>query len=312
MDESDPNYPEVEAVVKCSDCGSRNLLRDTTKGETSCEDCGLVLVENEIDQGAEWRVFGPEDQGKSRTGAPMTMRIHDKGLSTDIDWQNRDYSGKAIANKTRSQIYRMRKWQTRARTSGSKERNLARALPEISRICNKMGLGNAHVEEAAMIYRRAVEAEMIRGRSIDALVAASVYAVCCQNKLGRTLEEVCKHSGLGRKELTRTYKLLKQRLRIRMDINRPEDYVQSFCSKLGLPPVVVSRVYELLKEATEKELVDGKSPTGVAAASIYIACQLERHIRTQLEISNVSNVTEVTIRNRYKELTKALGIELEP
>lgn len=309
MDETEE--VEVESIVRCSDCGSRNLEYDTTRGETTCGECGLVLAESEIDQGAEWRSFGPEQEGRARTGAPISLRLHDKGLSTDIDWRNTDFSGRVISGKNRSQLYRMRKWQNRARVNSSRERNLQKALPEISRIGTQLSLGSSHLEEASAIYRRAVAADMIRGRSIDALVAASVYAVCCINKLGRTIEEVCQHSRVGRKELTRTYKLMKQRLRMRMDINRPEDYVQSFCSKLDLSSKTIQKVYELLQEATEKELVDGKSPTGVTAAAIYIACQLESQIRTQLEISKISNVTEVTIRNRYKELCRSLNINLD-
>lgn len=309
--EEEAEEPQIETIVKCSECGSRNLLSDDVRGETTCGDCGLVLAESAVDQGAEWRTFGPDDEGKARTGAPMSYRLHDKGLSTDIDWRNTDFSGRAISGKSRSQLYRMRKWQSRARVNSSRERNLQKALPEISRIGSQLGLGSSHMEEASAIYRRAVNADMIRGRSIDALVAASVYAVCCLNKLGRTIEEVCKHSRIGRKELTRTYKLMKQKLRMRMDINRPEDYVQSFCSKLALNTKTVQRVYDIITEATKKELVDGKSPTGVTAAAIYIGCQLERQIRTQLEISKVSNVTEVTIRNRYKELCAALDIKLD-
>lgn len=309
--EEDDEHIQVETLVRCNECGSRNLETDITRGETCCEDCGLVLQDTTIDQGAEWRTFGPDDDGRARTGAPTTLRIHDKGLSTDIDWKNTDFSGRPISGKSRAQLYRMRKWQTRARTSTSRERNLQKALPEINRIGSQLGLAGSHLEEASMIYRKAVEADMIRGRSIDALVASSIYAVCCLSKLGRTIEEVCEHSRIGRKELTRTYKLMKQRLRMRMDINRPQDYVQSFCSKLALSTKTTQKVYEIIQEATSKELVDGKSPTGVTAAAIYIACQLERQIRTQLEISKVSNVTEVTIRNRYKELCKALNIELD-
>lgn len=305
--------PQIKhSIVKCSECGSRDLIRDEDKGELWCQGCGLVLAENEIDQGAEWRVFGNDgNTDRARTGAPLTERLHDRGLSTDIDWQNKDYAGKAISSRNRSQLYRMRKWQKRARTSNSRERNLSKALPEINRICVKLGIPNSLVEEASMIYRRSVEADMVRGRSIDALVASAIYAVCCRNKLGRTLEEICAESPVGRKELTRTYKLMKQKLKLRMDVNRPQDYVESFCSKLGLPSNVNARVYKIIEDATELELVDGKSPTGVTAAAIYIACHLERHIRTQLEISTVSHVTEVTIRNRYKELIGALGIEID-
>jgi len=308
----DEENPQQETIVKCSECGSRDLLRDEDKGEVCCSDCGLVLIENEIDLGAEWRVFSSDQSDeKSRTGAPMTNMIHDRGLSTDIDWQNKDYSGKAISSRHRSQLHRMRKWQRRARTTNSRERNLSKALPEITRICVNLGIPKSMIEEASLLYRRSVEVDMVRGRSIDALVASAVYAVCCRNKLGRTLEEVCKESPVGRKELTRTYKLMKQRLKLRMDVNRPQDYVESFCSKLGLPPNVNARVYKIIQDATELELVDGKSPTGVTAAAIYIACHLERHIRTQLEISTVSHVTEVTIRNRYKELASALNIKID-
>ena len=119
---------QVEDIVKCSDCGSRSLSRDETRGEVVCDDCGLVLEDKVIDQGAEWRVFSPEqgDQ-RARTGAPMTVMLHDKGLSTDIDWQNKDYSGKSISSRYRSQFYRMRKWQKRSRVSNATERNKAMA-----------------------------------------------------------------------------------------------------------------------------------------------------------------------------------------
>ena len=310
MEEED-NRIQVETIVRCPECASRNLQVDTTRGETSCVDCGLVIADQQIDHGAEWRTFGPDDEGKARVGAPSTMRLHDKGLSTDIDCRNTDFSGRAISGKNRSQLYRMRKWQSRARSSSSRERNLQKALPELNRIGSLLNLGSSHLEEASLIYRRAVQADMIRGRSIDALVASSIYAVCCMNKLGRTIEEVCTFSRIGRKELTRTYKLMKQRLKMRMDINRPEDYVMSFCSKLGLSTKTTQRVYAILKLATDRELVDGKSPTGVTAAAVYIACQLESQIRTQLEISRVSNVTEVTIRNRYKELCEVLKIDID-
>ena len=130
---------QVEDIVKCPECNSRKLDRDETRGEIVCQDCGLVLEDNVIDQGAEWRVFSPEqgDQ-RARTGAPMTVMLHDKGLSTDIDWQNKDYSGKTINSRYRSQFYRMRKWQKRSRVSNATERNLAMALAELDRMASRL------------------------------------------------------------------------------------------------------------------------------------------------------------------------------
>ena len=143
----------VEDTVKCDECGSRQLKKDESRGEVVCEDCGLVLEDKVIDQGAEWRVFSPEqgDQ-RARTGAPMTVMLHDKGLSTDIDWQNKDYSGKTINSRYRSQFYRMRKWQKRSRVSNATERNLAMALAELDRIASRLELPKTVRESAAVNY----------------------------------------------------------------------------------------------------------------------------------------------------------------
>ena len=307
----DDQNPNVENITKCSECGSRSLDRDETRGEVVCVDCGLGVEDNVIDHGAEWRVFSPE-QGDSlaRTGAPMTHLIHDKGLSTDIDWQNRDYSGKPISNKTRVQYHRMRKWQGRARTSNTYDRKLAQALPEISRIGNNLGMTKSVQQEVAAVYRKSLEKGLTRGRSIDALVAASIYLVCNMNKLGRTLDEVSDATRVGRKELTRCYKIIKKELGVRIRVNHPRDFIGGFCSKLGLPPEVLTKTGDIIDQAEKLEMIDGKSPTGVAPAAIYIAAHVCERNRTQREIADISSVTEVTIRNRYKELADALSIEI--
>jgi transcription initiation factor TFIIB len=303
---------QVEHLTKCRECNSRDLENDEARGEISCLDCGLVIEDNVIDQGAEWRVFTPEqgDQ-RSRTGAPSTQLLHDKGLSTDIDWQNKDYSGRAISNSSRLQYHRMRKWQRRARVTNTHDRNLSQALPEISRIGNNLGMSKNVQQEVAAVYRKSLEKGLTRGRSIDALVAASIYLVCNMNKLGRTLDEVSGSTRVGRKELTRCYKILKKELGIRLRVNHPTDFVAGFCSKLGLPAATLTKTLSIIESAERLELIDGKSPTGLAAAAIYIAANLTNHIRTQREIADISSVTEVTIRNRYKELAKALNLELQ-
>ena len=165
----------IESITEVSGMWIRNLERDDTRGELCCVDCGLVIEDNIIDPGAEWRTFSPEQDSLSRTGALSTQLLHDKGLSTDIDWQNRDYSGKALTGKTRMQYHRMRKWQRRARTANTHDRNLAQALPEISRICGNLGISKNVQQEIASIYRKSLEKGLTRGRSIDALVAYIAY-----------------------------------------------------------------------------------------------------------------------------------------
>ncbi|MHA2407784.1 MAG: transcription initiation factor IIB [Candidatus Ranarchaeia archaeon] len=303
----------VDEPTKCPECNSTHLTRAYNRGELVCEECGLVLDENYIDQGPEWRSFNAEQREKrARTGAPMTYTIHDKGLSTDIGWKNKDAYGKSIPTRNRAQVYRMRKWQRRTRISNARERNLATALGELDRIASAMGLPRNVRETAAMIYRKAMSKNMIRGRSIENTVAASIYCACRQCGVPRTLGEVASSTRCSKKEIGRTYRILIRTLKLKLEVTHPEDYISRFCSKLRLSGEVQAKVAKILRGASDKELISGRGPIGITAAAIYMAAILCNERRTQKEITVVTCVTEVTIRNRYKELQDKLGITIQP
>ncbi len=236
--------------------------------------------------------------------------IHDKGLSTVIDWRNKDSYGKDISADRRAQLYRLRKWQRRIRVSDASERNLAFALSELDRIASKLGLPRNVRENAAVLYRGAVEKGLIRGRSIEGVAAAALYAACRRCKVPRTLDEIAEISRVDRKEIGRTYRFISRELKIRLAPTNPIDYVPRFASELKLPGEVESKAIAILQKANEKGLTSGRGPTGVAAAAIYIASVLHGTRRTQREVADVAGVTEVTIRNRYKELTEHLDIDV--
>ncbi len=303
---------QIEETTKCSECGSEHLIRDYERGELVCGDCGVVISEQIIDQGPEWRAFdSAQNEQRARTGAPMTMMIHDKGLSTEIGWKNKDSYGKSIPTRNRAQMYRLRKWQRRIRVSNATERNLAFALSEMERMSSGIGLPRNVRESAALIYRGAVNKNLIRGRSIEGVVAASIYAACRQCNVPRTLDEISAASRVNRKEIGRTYRFMARELQMKLNPTSPQDYISRFCSELKLSGETQSRTLEILKEADERELISGRGPTGVAAAAIYIASILTGERRTQREVADVAGVTEVTIRNRYKELSAKLGIDVE-
>jgi transcription initiation factor TFIIB len=303
--------PPSPPATRCSGCGSNHLTRDYERGELVCDECGLVLEESMIDQGPDWRAFDAEQgEKRARTGAPTTLTIHDKGLSTEIGWKNKDPYGKSIPTRNRAQLYRLRKWQRRIRVSNATERNLAFALAELDRIASALTLPRNVRETAALIYRKAVNRNLIRGRSIEGVVAASLYGSCRQCNVPRTLDEIAAKSHIGRKEIGRTYRFMTRELGLRLLPTRPQDYVQRFCSELKLKGEVQARSNEILKDATERELTSGRGPTGVAAAAIYIASLQSGERRTQREVAEVAGVTEVTIRNRYKELTEKLNLKV--
>ncbi len=301
----------VDEITRCPECNGTHIVRDYDRGELVCEDCGLVLDDHFIDQGPEWRAFDAEQgEKRARTGAPMTYTIHDKGLSTEIGWKNKDSYGKSIPTRNRAQLYRLRKWQRRIRVSNATERNLAFALSELDRMASGMGLPRNVRETAAMVYRKAVNKNLIRGRSIEGVVAASLYAACRQCNVPRTLDEIAAASRVGRKEIGRTYRFMTRELQLKLMPTSPQDYISRFCSELKLSGEVQSKSIEILKAADNKELTSGRGPTGVAAAAIYIASILCNERRTQREVADIAGVTEVTIRNRYKELTERLNIEI--
>jgi len=110
----------------CPECGNKNLVSDNARGEIICDVCGLVLSQKLIDSGPEWRAFSSEEANKkARVGAPTTLTLHDKGLSTMIGWKNKDAFGKSISPKMKAEVYRLRKWHVRTRTNKSIDRNLA-------------------------------------------------------------------------------------------------------------------------------------------------------------------------------------------
>ena len=305
------NKQQVEETIKCPKCGSTHLSRDYSRAELVCEDCGLVIDEDFIDHGPEWRAFDSDQREKrARVGAPMTYTIHDKGLSTMIGWKNRDSYGKSIPTRNRAQLYRLRKWQIRTRISDGTERNLALALSTLDRMSSALSLPRNVRETAAMIYRKAVNEKLIRGRSIEGVTAAVLYAACRQCNVPRTLDEISNVAQMKKKEIGRNYRNISHKLKLKLLPTTPQDYISRFCSKLKLSNDVQVKAMEILKKAGENELTSGRGPTGLAAAAMYIASVLCGERRTQREVADVAGVTEVTIRNRYKELAKKLDIDI--
>jgi len=303
--------PTIEEIVICPDCGSGSLKKDYTRAELVCGNCGLVLDSDLIDHGPEWRAFDNEQREKrSRTGAPMSYTMHDKGLSTTIGWTNRDAYGKYIPARSRAQLYRLRKWQRRIRISDATERNLALALSGLDRLSSGMGLPRSVRETAAMIYRKAAFKNLVRGRSIEGITAASLYAACRQCHVPRTLDEISTASGLPRKEIGRNFRFVSRELELKLLPTVPKDYIARFCSELNLSQAVLSKTLDILERAANQELTSGRGPTGLAAASLYIASVLCGERRTQRQVADVAGVTEVTIRNRYKELALKLKISM--
>jgi len=293
---------------KCPECGSVNLIHDYDTGETVCGDCGLVIYGQMIHKGPEWRAFTQEEKNsRSRVGMPTFYSVHDKGLSTAISQVDRDALGRKLSLSTRLQMWRLRKWQIRSRVHSSIDRNLAQ---ELDRLSDKVYIPSPIKEKAAVIYRKALDKSLVRGRSIAAITAAAVYAACRGSGTPRALHEIAEASLVDKKDVARCYRLLLRELDMHMPIADPLTYVSKIAERTGISGKTQGIAIQILREARKKRAAAGKDPMGLAAAALYIACLQNNEKKTQKDIAEAAGVTEVTVRNRYKSLKRQLKLEL--
>lgn len=285
------------------------MVIDGSGSELYCSDCGLVVKEKIVDAGPEWRSFSSDEKGNpSRAGTPTSIAIHDMGLATVIGGLNKDASGRALSGSMKSTVERLRTWDRRSQAHESTDRNLRQAFSELRRFADKLPVSEAVTEKAAYFYRKALERNLVRGRSITAIIAASLYAACRDGGIPRTLKDVAAVSNVKKKDLARSYRLLYREMDFKMPVAEATKCVSGIASRAKMSERTQRRAREILLRAKVMGISAGKDPMGLAASALYVACTLEGDEKTQKDVAEAAGVTEVTIRNRYKGLRESLGI----
>ncbi len=289
----------------CPECGGMDFMTDPEAGETVCTQCGLVLQEQVLTQMPEWRVFTPDqEETKIRVGPPSSFKQFNKGLSTTFQ-PYKDIHGKYLPMKERLRMQRLLKWNVRTRIYSSAERNLSKALSMLTRLTDKLHIPEDVSESAALIYRRALDRGLVRGRSIECIAAASLYAACRITSTPRSLKEIAEASLRGPKEISKCYRLLQQNLEMKVPLDDPVKYVSKVASRAELSPKTLGLATQILQKTKEINGSAGKGPAGMAAAALYVAALMNGEKVTQKRLAEAASVTEVTIKNRYKGITRA-------
>lgn len=291
---------QAEPLV-CPACGSTQFTIDHTRSEKSCSLCGVVVEENMIDSSIRGTSRDKDGNSYSQNGAPRDLAVHDGGLSTVFDPR------KGRLNN-RSKWFYLNRINNQTRILGSRERNLSRAFTELSLIVSKLSLSQTVRYESASIYRKAVKKDLVRGRSINKLIVATVYIACRECKVPRTLDEMAEVTDVDKKVIGKNSRFLLRELGLKLPLISPNDYVSRFASKLGLSSQAEVKSIEIINQAKELGLTSGKDPASITAASLYASSILLGERRTQTEIAKKLGVTEVTIRNRLKELDAKLNL----
>ena len=294
----------MQASILCDMCNSGRMVTDPESAEVVCGSCGLVSPDKAMESRAEWTTFESDNRssGRQRVGSPNSLAFHDMGLSTIISNQNKDSSGHTLNAYVNTSMQRLRTWDARSRTNISGHRNLMRAFNELDRLKDKLGLTEAIVEKAAYIYRKAEEKQMIKGRSVSAIIAAAIYMACRELGAPKSLREMTETSQVKPKALTHYYRLLALELDIKVPLIEPSKFIARIANKSAISEKTKRIAVATMQEITKNELSAGKNPVGLAATVLYLSCLASNENRTQMSIAASAGVTEVTIRNRFKDL----------
>jgi transcription initiation factor TFIIB len=290
---------------------SNLVVTDPDTGELIRKDTGEVISDNTISQEKEWRSFDMEEgENRARVGTPTSLAFHDMGLSTKIGKEATDATGNVIDAATRTRMGRLRMWNSRSQSHSATERNLQKAFSMLSRIKDRLGLPNHVTEKAAYTYRKAQERGLIRGDTIGSVLAASIYAAARQSGVLRTLEDISEVSDIKPGEVARSYRRIISELDIKVPLIDLRKYIVKVANNLNFDEKIKRRALEFMEQAQKNNLVVGKDPISMAASILYLVNIAERKPRTQAEIAKAAGVTEVTVRNRSKELRKKLNVSV--
>ena len=303
------SVPSSNTALVCSICGSNQIITDAESGETICSKCGQVLLDKILETQPEPQNF-PESYGsnnRSRTGMSTSLARHDMGLSTIIGRTDRDASGQKIDPLMRSTMERLKTWDMRTQTHTPTDRNLKQAFFQLGVLKDKLGLSDTVVEKTAYIYRKAQQRMLIRGRTISGILSAAICISCRELGTPRTLKDISVGSNVRLKEVARSYRLLCFELDLKIPIVDPMKCVSRVANKAKLNEKTKRQAAEIMNNVIQRETLSaGKDPMGLAASVLYLASLNTGENITQANIADAAGVTEVTIRNRVKDLKKQL------
>ena len=311
---ADNNIRSDAAVVVCSICDrSDKVITDTESGEVICGNCGAVISEKVEDAShLERRIFtqGAQiDEVRARTGAPTSLARHDMGLATIVGKENRDAAGTKIDPSVSSTMQRLRTWDSRVQLSLPSGRNRREAFMLLDTLKDKLGLSDAVIENTAYLYRKAQQRKFLRGRSISGVVCAATYIACRDLGISKTMKEIAAASNIKQKSLARIYRQLILEFDYKVPNIDPIKCVARVANNAKIAEKTKRQAIEIMDKVKQNQISAGKDPMGLAATVIYMSCIKTGENISQKEISNVAGITEVTLRNRYKELKNRLNSE---
>jgi transcription initiation factor TFIIB len=301
------NYSnDYDVECQLDTCKTYPAITDSERGEIVCGGCGLILLQNMADASYENNGYSSENFMKmARTGPASTLTMNDRGLSTVIG-TNKDSTGKALSSKTKYEFNRLRTWDQRSKSR--KTASLSKAFTLLHGIKTKLGISDNVVENAAYIYRKAVNAKLTRGRTMASLISASLYAACRENNIPRTLDDIAKAGNIERRILSRDLRTIIKKLELNLNQYDTSSFISKISNNMNLREKTKRDAFKILDLCEKEQITAGKHPVAQAAASLYISCIMNGEKISQKKFAVESGVSDVTIRNRAALIKKTLKL----
>ena len=294
----------ITQQASCNVCDGTELIHDKVNGEIVCARCGLVRTDEVFNHGPEWRAFTPSESAKRERATPTPYSAFEGGMFTRFK-EGRDANGTRLTPEQLQKWRRLRRFDLRTKSDDNKIRNLNQATIEVERYTDRLHLPRGIKNKALFIYRKALNEDLIRGRTISDFVAAAIYAACRESKVPRSLTNVSEASGRSVKDISRTYRLLVRSLKLRMPIDTPMKFVPRIAGSLNIDVETERKTLESLRIAGERKLLIGKDPRSMATAALYMACKSNKRKMTQKKLADAAGISTVSLRNRLRELEAA-------
>ena len=301
----------MQSSIICLTCNRDSLITDPDSGEVICSHCGHVMTDLNNENRPEWSAFSPSPaeqtrHNRNRTGMPTSLARHDMGLATIIGRINMDASGHALDPAMRTTMERLRIWDIRTQIRSSTDRNLRNAFNQLEKLKERLRISDVVVEKTAYLYRKAQERGLVRGRTIPSVLAAAAYVACREMGISKTLKDIALAADIRRKDLSRTYRLLIIELDLKVPMVDTVKCIAKVANKAGLKEKTKRQAIDTMYEISKRGITAGKDPMGLAASVLYLSSfSVGEHV-TQSQIAEAAGVTEVTLRNRFKDLRSKL------
>ncbi|HEY5735976.1 MAG TPA: transcription factor TFIIB [Nitrosopumilus sp.] len=298
-------------LVHEKNCKKNKIITDAYTGEMACSNCGVVSLEKAIDASTETTGLTAEEyQTNSRVGMKTSLKMADRGLSTIMESQDKDSTGKSLSNENKRMFYRLRMWDRNSRSAVS-NKSFQKAFTLLDGISSKLALPESVVEETAYLFRKIAAKKILAGRSTASMLCATVYITCRLTDTPRTLQDIANAGNIKKKNLQRVYRFLAKELDLYPEAYSPMEFVNRVSKAVQISEKTERLAFKILNMTMKEKVSTSKNPMAMVAAVINLASLMNKEKVTQLKIAEVSGISAVTIRNRTNEIREKLGGEID-